>query len=268
MKILVIGAGAIGGEIIKECERLEPVERCYVLDRHPQKAKKLYGNLNKVVVIKESDEPFANVDLVVEAASQEAVIEYAPQALKIGADLMIMSIGALVDEKLRNEIFTLAEEKSAKVYLPSGAVCGIDGVTSAAVTDIEEITLETRKPPAALKDSEYVRSNEIDLESLEEETVLYHGSAAEAVKKFPKNVNVAATLSLSGIGFERTKVKIICDPSATSNSHKIKLKGSAGELVCSSYNAPSPDNPGTSYLAALSAISSVRRICGNIWIGF
>ncbi len=267
MNVLVIGAGAIGIELIKECESMDQVEICYVLDNHPEKARRSCERFGKAKVINEFDEAFPEVDLVVEAASQAAVGEYGPRSLKKAVDLMIMSIGALVDDKLREDIFQLAEDNDVNIYIPSGAICGIDGITSAAITDIDEISLETRKPPAALKNSEYVIKRGIDLDSLKKETVLYDGPASEAVKKFPKNVNVAATLSLSGIGFQRTNVKIICDPSAKSNTHTIRLKGKAGELKCVSDNAPSPDNPGTSYLAALSAVSTLRKICGNVWIG-
>ncbi len=267
MRILVIGAGTIGREIIRECEALDTVEKCYVYDNHPDVTKAFCGSLEKTEVIENIKPRSPDIDLVVESASQSAVREFGKMALDNDSDLMIMSIGALVDDELRDELFGTAKERGLNIYLPSGALSGLDGVTSSAVTKVQEVTLETRKPPSALKDSKFVRDNAMDLESIKEEKILYSGPATEVVKLFPKNVNVAATLSLSGIGFERTTVKVICDPNAKINSHTIRLKGDSGELLCSSFNAPSPDNPGTSYLASLSAVSTLRKICSGVWIG-
>ena len=92
-------------------------------------------------------------------------------------------------------------------------------------------------------------------------------TARDAVKLFPKNINVAATVSLLGVGFDKTKVTIVVDPSFHSNSHELRVKGEFGQMTCHTYNVPSPDNPKTSYLAAMSAISALKRIVRNEWIG-
>ncbi len=267
MNILVIGCGSIGGEVIEECDNLDRVERCYVYDHHMEKARECAKDLRKVSVIEDFYDVLEEVQLVVEAASQEAVKEYLPETLKKGIDVMIMSIGALADDRLREELFSYARKNNTNIYLPTGALCGIGGVESASVVGVDEVTLETKKSPDSLRGSKFVKENDIDLDSMEEETVIYQGPASEAVKNFPKNVNVAAALSIAGIGFERTKVKIICDPHTDKNSHTIKLKGAAGELLGVSRNVPFPENPRTSYLAALSAISALRKICGNVWSG-
>jgi aspartate dehydrogenase len=107
----------------------------------------------------------------------------------------------------------------------------------------------------------------IDVDSLREATVVFEGNARDAANQFPKNLNVAATLSLLGIGFEATRVTIICDPNAETNSHTLVVKGDFGELHCETQNVPSPMTPSTSYLAALSAIAAIKRILGNVWIG-
>lgn len=161
----------------------------------------------------------------------------------------------------------MARENDTKVYLPTGALCGICGVESASVVGVDKVTLETKKSPDSLREAKYIKEHNIDLDSMKEQTVVYEGPASEAVKNFPKNVNVAAALSIAGVGFEKTTVKIICDPNTDKNSHTIKLKGEAGELLGVSMNVPFPENPRTSYLAALSAISALRKICGNVWSG-
>jgi aspartate dehydrogenase len=192
---------------------------------------------------------------VVEAASQEAVKEHAEKLLERGYNLMIMSVGALVDEGLFHRLKKAAEKSGVKIILPSGAIAGLDGLRSAAVGKIREVTLTTTKPPKGF-----------DME-LAEAKVLYTGDAAEAVRKFPKNVNVAATLSLAGIGFEKTKVKLVADPGVAENRHEISVKGEFGEMDVRVSNLPSPSNPRTSYLAAMSAVAAIRKFKDSVVIG-
>ena len=149
------------------------------------------------------------VDVVFEAASQGAVEEYAEQVIKAGKDLVIMSVGSLLDNKFMNKIEKIAKEKRCRIYLPSGAVCGIDGILSASIDIIDEVTLVTTKPTESLN------------KKIDKRTVVFEGDARDAVKKFPMNINVAASLALAGMGFDKTKVKIVADPVATRINHKI-----------------------------------------------
>ena len=267
MNILVIGAGSIGTKVIQESENIDKIDTCYVYDHHEKEARQTTDTVDGAEFTGNFDDIIDDVDLVVEAASQEAVKEFGKIVLESGKDLMIMSVGALADDKLREELFNTAEEEASNIYLPTGALCGLDGIESASIVDVDEVTLETKKSPNSLRESKFVKENDIDVDSYEEKEVLFEGKAKEAVKHFPKNVNVAAALSLAGIGFERTTVKIILDPHTDRNSHTIKLKGEAGDLMGRSLNLPFPDNPRTSYLAALSAVSALKKICGNVWSG-
>lgn len=267
MNILVIGAGSIGTKVIQESENIDKLDTCYVYDHHEKKARQITRKIEGAEFTGKVDDIIENVDLVVEAASQEAVREFGKTVLDSGKDLMIMSVGVLADEDLREDLFNTAEEMSSNIYLPTGALCGLDGIESASMVGVDEVTLETKKSPDSLRESKFVKENHIDVDSYEEKEVLFEGKAKEAVKHFPKNVNVAAALSLAGVGFERTRVKIILDPHTDRNSHTIKLKGEAGDLMGRSLNLPFPDNPRTSYLAALSAVSTLRKICGNVWSG-
>lgn len=200
-------------------------------------------------------EEFPKLDLVVEAASQEAVRQYAESFLRKGQNLMVMSVGALVDGKLFESLRKTAEKTGAGLILPSGAIAGLDGLRSANIGRIDEVTLTTTKPPAGLG---------VDVKS---RTVLFEGPAKEAVKRFPKNVNVAATLSLAGIGFDKTRVKIVADPAVRDNRHEIFVKGEFGEMRVQVDNVPSPQNPKTSYLAAMSAIAAIKRFKESVAIG-
>jgi len=178
-----------------------------------------------------------------------------------------MSTGALIDDELFREISRIAKERGRKVYVPSGAIVGLDNIKAAAVRPIKEVTLTTRKPPQSFEGAPLIREKQIDLSSLEKPLLLFEGPAREAVKIFPKNVNVSASLSLAGIGPDRTKVRIIADPQAKSITHEIHVKGEFGEIRTQTFNKPFPANPKTSYIAALSAIATLRKICGSIIIG-
>lgn len=213
------------------------------------------------------EELLHSVDLVIESASQNAVRLFVPRALEAGCDVMILSVGALADEELRKKLFRLAQQNNCKLYFPSGAVVGIDGINSASAAEISSVTLTTRKPPSGLAGAPYVVCKGIELEKIEKETLLFEGSASEAVKAFPANVNVAATISLAGIGFERTKVRVIADPTLSRNVHEITVEGEFGKFFTRVENLPSPENPKTSYLAALSAISTLKKIMNPIKIG-
>ncbi|MBR2255038.1 MAG: aspartate dehydrogenase, partial [Candidatus Methanomethylophilaceae archaeon] len=217
--------------------------------------------------VKDIDEELYHCDLVIEAASQDAAHALLPRVVSRGVDVMVMSVGALVDDDFRKMVADKAKECEARIYIPSGAICGTDGLRSSSVGGLEEVELITTKGPKSLSGIEYVINKGIDVDSLTEPTVVYSGPAREAVKLFPKNVNVAATVSLLGLGFDRTKVTVVVDPETKSNSHELRIKGEFGQMTCHTYNVPSPDNPRTSYLAHMSAISALKRIVRNEWIG-
>jgi len=148
------------------------------------------------------------------------------------------------------------------IYVPSGAVCGIDGVRAAAIGKIKRVTLTTRKPPKGLRGAPYLEKRKIDIDKIKKETVIYNGTADDAVKHFPKNINVAATLSLSGIGPSRTIVRIITSPKYNTNSHEVEVEGEFGRLFTKTENVPSKQNPKTSQLAIYSALAKLKEVVG------
>jgi aspartate dehydrogenase len=272
VKIALIGCGNIGEILARAIERGDAgrVELTWVLDRTVEKCEKFVQKLHsKPSITTNLGEIIADreVDLVVEAASQAAVTGYAIKVLEAGKDLMVMSVGALADEKLLQKMMETAERKQRKVYIPSGAILGIDGIRAAKLAGIDEVVLTTRKPAMTLAYSSYIKERRIDLGKLREPMVVFEGPAKEAVKAFPASVNVAATLSLSGIGFERTKVRIVADPTLDRNIHEVHIKSKGGEFFTQAKNLPSPDNPKTSYLAALSAVQTLANISSNFKLG-
>ncbi len=247
MDIGLIGIGAIGGYLAKELQK-EGFKVRWVFDADEAFARERLRKLK--IRAKFSKKPKADVDLVVEAASQAAVKEYVPALLK-GTDVIVMSVGAFADAKLFKKVKAAAKRNKRKVYIPSGAIAGLDAVKSSR-DFLDEVVLESRKNPKGF--------GRKDLK----ERLLYSGNARAACKLFPKNVNVSATLSLAGLGFGKTKVRIISDPKVRGNRHTIRAGGKAGKLLLRADNVPSPDNPKTSFLAALSALRVIRELNENI----
>ena len=254
MNLGIIGCGAIGSDVAKAADKMDEINKIFLFDIKKDAAEKLC-NCVKKAEIKPVKDFIKNVEVVFEAASQSAVEEYAEEILNAGKDLVIMSVGSLLDEKFRSKIEHIAKEKCCKIHLPSGAVCGIDGVLSASIDFIDEVTLVTTKPPESLG------------KKLDKRTIIFEGHARDAVKKFPTNINVAASLSIAGVGFDKTKVEIVADPVVSRISHKILAHGKFGRLRAEVENMPNPNNPKSSYMASLSAIATLKRIINPIQIG-
>ena len=271
MRILIIGCGSIGSVLAKAVHDMPEVDRLYVTDKSRDYARHLVESLDKAEYVSSKNgnlcKILSEVNLAVEAASQEAAKKYIPYVLENGVDVMVMSVGVFADDEFRDRCFTLAKKHRSRIYVPSGAISGTDGLHAASTANISEVHLITRKGPKGLQGAPGLVMRQIDVTKLTEPTVVFEGNARDAAKLFPKNLNVAATISLLGVGFERTRVTIICDPHTERNSHTLEVKGDFGELRCESQNVPSPLNPSTSYLAALSAVAAIKRVLGNVWIG-
>ena len=254
MKLGLIGCGAIGTDVALAADEMKEIKKIYLFDSNEKALKKLNKKIKKAE-IRPVREFLEYVDIVFEAASQSAVEEYAEMIVNAGKDIVIMSVGSLLDKKIKNRLEHIARKKHCKIYLPSGAICGIDGILSASIDLVDEVTLVTTKPPISLG------------KNFGKRTILYDGTAREAITKFPLNLNVAASLSLAGVGFDKTKVRIVADPVATRINHKILAHGKFGRLRAEVENMPNPNNPKSSYMASLSAIATLKRIVDPIQIG-
>ncbi|MET3575921.1 aspartate dehydrogenase [Bhargavaea ullalensis] len=198
-----------------------------------------------------------DVDVVIEAAAIEVAAARAVDVLMNGKDFIASSIGAFKDAGFLEEVKTAAQKTGRSVHLPSGAIGGLDLLKSAnAIGGLEKVRITTRKSPESL-----------GLGPMDEERLLFEGSAGEAIGKFPKNINVALLLSLAGLGTEKTEVRIIADPAAKRNTHLIEAGGSFGDMALTVENKPMPGNPKTSYLAALSILSVLQNKGNPVVIG-
>lgn len=268
IKVGIIGCGAIGKFICESIVRDIPeLDLIAIFDQVREKAIELSRSLpNKSIKILSAKKLIKKVDLVVECASQEAVKKYINEALFLGKDVLIMSVGALVDNG-GSLATTIAKEKGAKIYIPSGAIGGIDSLKSAACKKINQVIINTTKNPKSLKGAQYILENNIELDNITEKTKIFEGTAKEAIVAFPQNINVSATLSLVGIGFENTKVVIFADPKVKRNIHEIFVEGDFGQITLKCENLPFPFNPKTSFLAALSAVATLKQIVNPLKIG-
>lgn len=256
-KIGLIGCGAIGEAIAEFVyKHLKGRARIVALcDMDLKKARLLSRKIKPHPSVTSLNTAIKKSDLVVEAAGVEVSGYIASRAVSSKKDVLIMSTGGLLG---RHSLLKKARSKGCHIYIPSGAICGLDGLSSAAIGKIRKVSLTTRKPPRGLKDVPYLKNKNID--KIKKETLIYSGSAKEAIKYFPKNINVAATLSLYGIGPERTKVKIITSPKYTRNIHEVEVEGEFGRFFTRTENLASKRNPKTSQLAIFSALAKLEEI--------
>lgn len=265
-KVSIIGCGAIGTELALALEKefRGQAELVCLCDIKEDKAASLAARLSSEVAVVNLEGATKEGDLVIECASGEVVPEVIRNCLKYSKDAMIISIGGLIGQE---ELLGEVEASSIKLYLPSGALFGVDLVKAAGESKITSVELITRKPPAGLEGAPYLKENNIDIANIDAETEIFSGTAREAIAGFPKNVNVSSLLSLAGLGVDNTRVRIISSPRYTSNSHQLILEGDFGVFEARTDNLPSPKNPRTSYLAILSCLATLRSIFSNIKIG-
>jgi len=236
----LIGCGAIGTVLAEAIERkLVVCDELVVYDVDAAKAHKLKSTLKfPVRIVSSVDDLLAcKPKVVVEAASQQALREYYNRLLASGVDLIVMSTGALLD----------LDVASDKVHFPSGAIGGLDALSSAALAGVDEVVLTSRKNPKALG-----KHNK-------QEALVYEGFAEEAARLFPREMNVAATLALT-VKPAKVKVQVVSDPVVNRNTHEIRVKWRFGEMFLRFANDPHPDNPHTSALAAWSAIELLQTL--------
>jgi len=264
-KIGLLGCGAIGTQIALAIDSGKiPATLTHVYDDSKEASLSLIEKLkNKPVIVENPHLLSSNsIDIVVEAASQDAVKDVALSVLQNKKDLMIMSVGALLDESIYDILSDACKDFKKTIYLPSGAIAGLDGIKSIK-DELELLSITTTKHPRSLKGAKFFENSEIDLDAIISPTTIFEGTAKEAVSLFPANINVAALLSLSGIGSEKTGVKIIADPNTDKNTHHIEASGKFGKMTFTIENFPDPNNPKTSRLAILSAIETLRKYCSD-----
>ena len=205
--------------------------------------------------------------VIVEAAGHEALGAHAERVLAAGIDLIVLSAGAMADDALRRRLESAARASGALLYVPSGGIGSLDAIKAAVVAGVDAVEIVSAKPPRAWKGIAYVESLGVDLDRLTAPYVLYDGPARAGVKHFPQNVNIAAVLSMAGIGFDLTRLVAVADPTITTNTHTISARGKTGEISITLKNVPAPENPKTAWLACYSALAALKQLQSPIRYG-
>ena len=264
ISIGIVGFGTIGRAILNAVTTgYLPVGVAGVTSRSAEKAEAYLQTLPDPPPYLNLEGLIAKADLLVEAAGAPAVVDLAQRTFAAGKDLVVISGGALLDHP---ELFDLARQKNCRLIIPSGAIVGLDALKSASAGKIDSVTISTRKPPQSWADSPYVAQHNVSLEGITEETEIYSGPVREACRGFPENVNVAAVVSMAGIGPDLTRIRILAVPGLERNCHVVEVKGEFGEFTVEIRNIPT-DNPKTGRLAAMSVIRSIRDAVDPVRVG-
>ena len=264
-RIGLLGCGAIGTQIALAIDSGKiSATLTHVYDQSKEASNSLVSKLKSKPEITNNVGLLASsqLDLIVEAASQDAVRDNALTILQNKKDLLIMSVGALLDESVFEVILDGCRDFKKNVYLPSGAIAGLDAIKSVK-DELDSVVLVTTKNPKSLKGAKFFETSDVNLDQIKEPLTIFEDNAKEAVKLFPANINVAALLSLTGLGSENTKVRIVADPHTYKNTHVIEARGKFGNISIKVENVPDPSNPKTSRLAILSVIECLRKICSD-----
>ena len=260
----IVGCGAIGRALLRAGEAGDlGLSVAGVTSRRAGPAREFLDTLDSPPPYLELAELVERSSLLIETAGGHVVPSLAEAAFGAGKALMVISIGALLEHP---EVIEQARATGCRLYAPSGAIAGLDGIKSACQGRVDRVEMVSRKPIAALEGAPFLVENEIPVAGLTGEQEVFYGTARDAVRGFPSNLNVSAAVSLAGIGPDRTMVRIVADPALSRNCHDITVEGEFGLLRVHIENIPS-ENPKTGRLTALSIIRSVRDVADPVRIG-
>lgn len=267
VRVGLVGCGTIGSQLARVLQRdYRYAARLTALhDSDRRRAETLRRLLpSRPPIVSSLADLIRRSDLILEAASPEAARQLLPRALRAHRSLFIMSVGGLLQDQAWRR---LARRSRGRVYIPSGALAGLDGVKALAVGKIRRVALTTRKPPRALASSPYVVRRGWRLSALRRPRVLFEGSPRRAVEAFPQNTNVAAALTLAvGRARPTPRIRVVADPALRANIHELEIEGDCGRICTRIESRPSA-NPKTSELAVRSAVATLHRIFDTVLIG-
>jgi aspartate dehydrogenase len=265
LRVAIGGFGAIGKVVARRLDQgADGLTLAAVAARDVARAEAAMAGFSRGAPVVPLPRLWEHADIVVECAPAAVLRELVEPALANGRTVIVLSCGALLDNL---DLVDLARRHGGRILVPTGALLGLDAVAAAAEGGISSVHMITTKPPGGLLGAPYLEANCIDLAGLSEPRCVFTGTAREAARGFPANVNVAAALALAGIGPDRTTVEIWADPSVTRNIHRIEVEADAARLSMQIENVPSAENPRTGRLTPLSVIAALKKLVSPLAMG-
>jgi aspartate dehydrogenase len=263
-RVVVAGLGAIGAAVVRELDRgIEGLVLAAVSAQSIEKHRAWLDALKTRPEVLPIEKLAEAADIVVECAPSRLVRSIVAPVVTSGKTAIVLSVGALLENE---DLIDLAKKNGGQIVVPTGALIGLDAVTAAAEGTIHSVRMVTRKPLQGLAGAPHLVENNLSIEGLTEPLRIFEGTAREAAKGFPANLNVAVALSLAGIGPDRTRVEIWADPTVTRNTHRIEVDSDSARFSMSIENIPS-ENPRTGRITALSVIACLRKQRASLRIG-
>ena len=263
-KVAIAGLGAIGTEVAKALDAgIDGLELVAVSSANIDKHRGWLDKLGKKPAALPIEALADAADIVIECAPSQLVRAIVAPVVSRGNTAVVLSVGALL---MNEDLIALAKAHGGQIVVPTGALIGLDAMAAAAVGTIHSVRMVTRKPVAGLLGAPHLVEHKIDIDGIKEPLKVFDGTAREAAKGFPANLNVAVALSLAGIGPDRTRVEIWADPTVTRNTHRIEVDSDSARFSMSIENIPS-ENPKTGKITALSVIACLRKLRAPLRIG-
>jgi aspartate dehydrogenase len=264
LRVAVAGLGAIGARVVEALDRgIDGMELVAVSVQNPDKHRAFLEGLNSAPAVLPIEGLVEAADMVIECAPSSLLRAIVVPFVSAGKTAMVLSAGALLEDE---DLIALARQHGGQIVVPTGALIGLDAVTAAAEGEIHAVRMVTRKPVRGLAGAPYIVANNIDIENITEPLKIFDGTARDAAKGFPANLNVAVALSLAGIGADRTTLQIWADPTLTRNVHRIEVEADSASFSMTIENIPS-ENPKTGRITALSVIAWLRKQRAALRIG-
>ncbi len=265
LRVGLAGLGAVGLETARRLQAgIDGLTLTAVAVRDVAKARRALPQIGERIIALAPEQLAEHCDVIVEGLPPAAFRQVADAAIAHRRIFMPLSVGQLLEHW---ELVDQAKASGARIIVPTGALIGLDAVRAAAEGVIHSVTMITRKPPGGLEGAPYLAKQNISLAHLREPMKVFDGSARDGARGFPANVNVAAALSLAGIGPDRTRLQIWADPSVTRNTHRIEVEADTARFSMTIENVPSAENPRTGRITALSAVAALRGLTVTLKVG-
>ena len=264
LRVAVVGLGAIGTKVVEALDQgIDGLVLTAVSVQNPDKHRAWLAGLTSKPAVLPIEALSGVADMVIECAPSKLLRSIVAPFVESGKTAVVLSAGALLDNE---DLIELAKRNGGQIVVPTGALIGLDAVTAAAVGGIQSVRMVTRKPINGLAGAPYIVENSIDIAGITEPLRIFEGTAREAAKGFPANLNVAVALSLAGIGPDQTRLEIWADPTVTRNVHRIEVESDSARFSMAIENVPS-ENPRTGRITALSVIAYLRKQRASLRVG-